>query len=93
MRCLALNASFEPLTIESLLPFLEAFLPEAEQAWSGDGAGRADSCLWTQVTTSGEELHLEATALRVGASQLLVITRNHRTRTRVAAKLRHLLQS
>jgi signal transduction histidine kinase len=66
----------QPLTIEGLLPFLEAFLPEAEQAWSGEGAGRAESCLWTQVTPSGEELHLQATALRLGASPLLVITRN-----------------
>lgn len=66
----------QPLDVEGLLPFVEAFLPEAEQAWSGDGARRVDSCIWTQVTPSGEELHLEATALRVGALPLLVITRN-----------------
>lgn len=64
----------QPLDVEGLLPFLEAFLPEAERAWAGEG--RADSGLWTQVTPSGEELRLGATALRVERKQVLVVTRN-----------------
>jgi signal transduction histidine kinase len=66
----------EPMRIECLLPFLEAFLPEAEKAWIGEGARRVDSGCWTETTTEGEELYLEAMALQVGSLPLLVITRN-----------------
>ncbi|XXX73582.1 HAMP domain-containing sensor histidine kinase [Sorangium sp. So ce134] len=65
-----------PLRIDLALPFLEVFLPEAERAWSADGARSVQSDGWTQMTADDEALHLEATALRVGASPLLVITRN-----------------
>ncbi|AUX24730.1 ATPase [Sorangium cellulosum] len=65
-----------PLQIDRALPFLEVFLPEAERAWSTEGARRVQSDCWTQMTEDDEELHLEATALRVGSSPLLVITRN-----------------
>jgi signal transduction histidine kinase len=65
-----------PSEVEPLLPFLETFLPEAEGAWAGEGAPRVRSGLWTQVTADGEELHLEATALRVGAAKILVIARD-----------------
>jgi signal transduction histidine kinase len=64
----------EPLDVERL-PFLEAFVPEAQAAWTGPGA-RVDSGLWTEMTADGEELHLEATALRVGEAEVLVITRD-----------------
>ena len=66
----------ESLKIECLLPFLEVFLPEAEKAWGDEGAPRVDSGCWTERTPDGEEIHLEATALKVGDSPLLVITRN-----------------
>jgi signal transduction histidine kinase len=65
-----------PIAIERHLPFLDAFLPEAEQVWRGGGSGRGDSGMWTEVTPGGDELHLEASALLVGGSCLLVITRN-----------------
>ncbi|XYH94343.1 OmpA family protein [Sorangium sp. So ce1128] len=45
-------------------------------AWSTEGAPSARSDCWTQKTEDDEALHLEATALRVGPSRLLVITRN-----------------
>src|SRR5262249_43939625 len=57
------------------LPFLEAFLPEAEAAWAGQQA-RVDSGCWTEMTACGEELHLEAAAFRVGPAEVLVITRD-----------------
>ncbi len=75
-----------PLRIDRALPFLEVFLPEAERAWSTDASrsARPDGCTqgsvrsdgWTQMTEDDEALHLEATALCVGSSRLLVITRN-----------------
>jgi signal transduction histidine kinase len=64
----------EPLDLERL-PFLEAFLPEAEAAWTGPD-NHVDSGCWTEVTADGEELHLEATALQVGRADVLVITRD-----------------
>jgi signal transduction histidine kinase len=64
----------EPLALERL-PFLEEFLPEAEAAWAGRRS-RVDSGCWTEMTADGEELHLEAVALCVGSSEILVITRD-----------------
>lgn len=66
----------EPLRLDGALPFLEVFLPEAERAWVTEGAPIARSDCWTQRTDDDEALHLEATALRVGPSRLLVITRS-----------------
>ncbi|WP_437630830.1 sensor histidine kinase [Sorangium sp. So ce854] len=71
-----------PLRIDSALPFLEVFLPEAERAWSAESRGGGRRCRsvrsdgWTQMTEDDEPLHLEATALCVGPARLLVITRN-----------------
>ncbi|WP_437964848.1 HAMP domain-containing sensor histidine kinase [Sorangium sp. So ce260] len=65
-----------PLRIDHALPFLEVFLPEAERAWSTEGSRSVRSDGWTQMTEDDEALHLEATALCVGPSRLLVITRN-----------------
>jgi signal transduction histidine kinase len=63
---------------EEVFPFLSAFLPEAEAAWQRDPVARVDSDLWTEVDASGNELHLEATALRVEEARGLVIMRNDR---------------
>ncbi|WP_437586520.1 sensor histidine kinase [Sorangium sp. So ce1000] len=65
-----------PLPIDRALPFLDVFLPEAERAWSTEGSPSVQSDCWTQMTEDDEALHLEATALCVGSSRLLVITRN-----------------
>ncbi|WP_437765646.1 ATP-binding protein [Sorangium sp. So ce281] len=81
-----------PLPIDRALPFLEVFLPEAEQAWSAEGAPGVQSDFWTQMI-GDEALHLEATALRVGSSRLLVITRNDalfQERRRVLQRAREL---
>ncbi|TKC97210.1 sensor histidine kinase [Polyangium fumosum] len=64
-----------PIRVESLFPFLEVFLPEAEAVWQGEGATRIDSDVWCETAEGGEELPLEATALLVGPARLLVITR------------------
>ena len=65
-----------PLTIRQLSPFLEAFLPDAERAWRDGGPPRVDSGPWSERTVEGEELHFEATALRLDRAPLLVITRS-----------------
>ena len=64
-----------PIRVESLFPFLEVFLPEAEAVWQGQGPARLASDVWCETTQGGEELPLEATALRIGPRGLLVITR------------------
>jgi signal transduction histidine kinase len=83
----------QPLAIDRLLPFVEAFLPEAERAWAGEGAARVDCGLWTETTAEGEEVHLEAMAIRVGARALLMIARNDQLlfeRRRVLQRAREL---
>lgn len=66
----------EPIDVESLFPFLEVFLPEAEQVWREDGPESLDSDLWCETAEGGEELPLEAAALRIGSRRFLVITRS-----------------
>lgn len=67
--------SSAPIRVESLFPFLEVFLSEAEAVWREGGPARSDSEVWCETTADGEELPLEATALRLGPRCLLVITR------------------
>jgi signal transduction histidine kinase len=67
-----------PFDVEDLFPFLSAFPDRAESAWRGEGTGRAFSEFWTELGTDGTEIHLEASAVRVGASDVLVISRNDR---------------
>ncbi|MDI1480183.1 HAMP domain-containing sensor histidine kinase [Polyangium sp. y55x31] len=66
-----------PIRVESMFPFLSVFLPEAEAVWRAKDGGptRLDSDLWCETAEGGEELPLAATALLVGPSRLLVITR------------------
>ena len=66
----------EPFDADRLPPFVQAFLADAERAWAGEGAARVCSGPWTETTPGGEEVHLEATALRVSGRELLLIARN-----------------
>jgi signal transduction histidine kinase len=66
----------EAFPIEEVFPFLDSFLPDAEQVWSSKKAGPMRSQFWTQRSAAGEEVHLEAYALRVDSKNLLVIHRN-----------------
>lgn len=67
-----------PFVVEDVFPFLATFLPEAEEAWRRDPPVRTDSDFWTETDRGGQDLHLEATALRVGGTALLVVMRNDR---------------
>ncbi len=66
----------EPFVLEQVFPFLDSFLPDAEDVWSATAAGPARSDFWTEAGAAGEEVHLEASALRVDSRNLLVINRN-----------------
>jgi signal transduction histidine kinase len=68
--------SVQPLVVSDAFPFLAAFLPDAERAWSSATPSPVASELWTQTDAAGSELHLEATAARVGDSAVLVIARD-----------------
>jgi signal transduction histidine kinase len=61
--------------VECLFPFLEVFLPDAENVWQGARCQPIESDLWCETAADGEEIPLEATALCVGPRRLLVITR------------------
>jgi signal transduction histidine kinase len=54
-------------------PFLETFLPEAEDFWRGRHPGRLRSGPWSERSPSGQEYHLEATAMCSGDAQWLLI--------------------
>jgi signal transduction histidine kinase/DNA-binding NarL/FixJ family response regulator len=52
-------------------PLIEAFLPEAEEAWrSGE---RISTDLWTEARQQGGDVHLQAWALSASSRPLLVI--------------------
>ena len=63
------------IRVESLFPFLEVFLPDAEAVWQDGGPTRLESEIWCEVAADGKEVPLEATALRLGHCRLLVIRR------------------
>jgi len=62
-------------TLPDTSPFLENFLIDARECWNAGGDKRARSGAWTERTTDGTELSLEATALTAGGRQILLIER------------------
>src|SRR5271156_2409294 len=54
-------------------PLLEAFLPEATEAWQSFGSKRVCSDLWSETLPSGIETHLQGWALRIRGRRFLVI--------------------
>ncbi|MGZ3422831.1 MAG: sensor histidine kinase [Polyangiales bacterium] len=62
------------LAIQTAHPFLEAFIADAEEAWRG--AAPVASEIWTELDEEGREVHLQATALRVSGSDLLLVERS-----------------
>src|SRR5271156_3469968 len=54
-------------------PLLEAFLPEAEEAWEAVDKRRACSDLWSEALASGGDLHLQAWAFQVNGRPFLLI--------------------
>jgi signal transduction histidine kinase len=64
-----------PLAPEEIFPYLGVFLDEVDERTRDD---RIDSAFWTAVSKRGEEMHFEASAVRAGAVEFLVIHRNER---------------
>lgn len=58
----------------TMFPFLENFLVDAEYFWLGNQTGILKSGAWQETDTAGRLHHLEASALCVDESNLLVIT-------------------
>jgi PAS domain S-box-containing protein len=53
--------------------FLESFLPEAEEFWIANAAGRLKSGSWSETDDSGVEHNLEASAVCLGNRKVLLI--------------------
>ena len=54
-------------------PLLEAFLPEAKDAWQSVATSRVCSDLWSETLPSGVEMHLQAWAFRIAERRFLLI--------------------
>jgi len=55
------------------MPFLESFLPDAEDNWNSSTGGRVESGTWIEQADAGREVALEASALRLGEKRILLI--------------------
>ena len=60
------------VSVVEIFPALDAFLPDAEEVWKGK-TPQAASDLWSEVQTSGEELHFRAHALHAESRNWLVL--------------------
>jgi signal transduction histidine kinase len=67
-----------PFEIENAFPFLGSFLEQAEAAWRAGANTRVASDFWTEVGVTGDEIRLEASAVRLDGRALLVIAQNSR---------------
>jgi signal transduction histidine kinase len=65
-----------PFVLEDVFPFLASFIEHAKDAWRGRTGTPVCSEQWTRVGASGEEIHLQASALRAQGAEVLVITRS-----------------
>lgn len=68
----------EPVVIAELFPFLDTFSARAEEAWRAETPAPVSSGFWTETGADGQEMHLEAYAVRAGGDPVLVIWRNDR---------------
>jgi signal transduction histidine kinase/CheY-like chemotaxis protein/HPt (histidine-containing phosphotransfer) domain-containing protein len=55
------------------MPFLESFLPGAEESWNSYPDARAESGAWIETVVGGRELALEASAFRLAGRRILLI--------------------
>lgn len=56
-----------------LSPFIENFLPIAEQFWSGGASGILTSGPWIETDASGSEHHLELSAVSLKTKKILLL--------------------
>jgi signal transduction histidine kinase/DNA-binding NarL/FixJ family response regulator len=55
------------------IPFLESFLPDAEDCWNSGTDGRVESGSWIERAPDGREVALEASAFRLAEKRILLI--------------------
>jgi signal transduction histidine kinase len=70
-----LTTTGDALPVSEASPFLENFLIDAEELWNGNGARRVSSGPWIEPNPSGEEVTLDATALRIDGAPALLLER------------------
>jgi signal transduction histidine kinase len=65
--------ALDDTSLVTAFPFLESFLPEARDFWAQPGAGTLHSGAWVQRDASECESAFEATALRTGNGNYLLL--------------------
>ena len=55
------------------MPFLESFLPDAENCWNSGADRRVESGSWIERAPDGREVALEASAFRLAGKRILLI--------------------
>ncbi|HQR38798.1 MAG TPA: HAMP domain-containing sensor histidine kinase [Blastocatellia bacterium] len=55
------------------LPFLDAFLYDAEEFWAANESGSMKSGPWIEIDSEGRQHNLEATAASLGEHKLLIV--------------------
>ena len=68
----AVSAS-TPVRLAERMPFLESFLPDAEECWISGGDGRVESGAWVERADGGREVALEASAFRLAGKRILLV--------------------
>jgi len=66
-------ASGASVRLTDRMPFLESFLPDAEECWNSEGEGRVDSGAWIERGEGGRQLALEASAFRIAGKRIMLI--------------------
>jgi len=54
-------------------PVLQYFLPEAEEAWADESGPPVESLVWSEALTTGEVVHLQALAMPLPESDVLLL--------------------
>ncbi|MBU2645240.1 HAMP domain-containing histidine kinase [bacterium] len=63
----------DAIDLASHFAYLESFLVEAMEFWQSDQEGKLKSSLWTETDTWGKDYYLEAYALKLDQTRLIVI--------------------
>jgi PAS domain S-box-containing protein len=71
--CPDLRPGSPPDSPEDRFPFLANFLVDAREFWGGGKNGRIRSGVWIQATPDGDEMALEASAVLLGDSKILLV--------------------
>jgi signal transduction histidine kinase/HPt (histidine-containing phosphotransfer) domain-containing protein len=78
--------SSDPIRPGDTMAFLENFLYEAEELWTSQTEGRAESPMWVEKALDGRELALEAEALWLAGRRILLL-RNPQARYAADAEM------